>query len=559
VKSKSKYSQRLGLLAIGMLVAALGLQLYPLEAGAADGFANAAFAKAYATGGLGPTLWGTPGQAVNETYFNSKDGQRQVQYFDKGRMELTYPETQPNFVGNGKLVFEMVSGEMQVGDTIFWQYDGAEIPIAGGTTFAANPQAPSYRAFQSLVGANLSQIGKNVNLVLGQPEDEGYLLGIYSLTSDAALGSLVKNAAYIPESGHNIPDVFWNFLNQKNADSLPAFNWQTLFGLPITDSYWAKVRDGDKVQDILVQLFERRTLLYNPAAAPGAQVECGNVGRDYYRWRYEQPELPVIDKTITPPDTTSNARVTPAIGEAGASFIREAWGFQPNEPIDGYARLSPDGGVYELSYQADSDGKLIRPPFVTQPFSFPTMEYYYTLKGRSSGVTAIWHFKVIGSIRYTPAVEAAQPEDVPAGQQAIFAKKVLRVGDSVQVQASGFQPGEPIKAWVTTPLDRVSASADPTLRAAKDGSFKAVMDAPSTAVPGIYALTLYGTQSQNKAVAYFRMRTGTAVEFNPFWSLSVYSDTRPGVQTPTVDLRSLTQYRDQYRQQWLAAIISEAK
>ncbi|MCS7294077.1 MAG: thermonuclease family protein, partial [Dehalococcoidia bacterium] len=38
----------------------------------------------------------------------------------------------------------------------------------------------------------------------------------------------------------------------------------------------------------LVQCFERRCLTYTPDNPPGWQVEAGNVGQHYYRWRYEQ-------------------------------------------------------------------------------------------------------------------------------------------------------------------------------------------------------------------------------------------------------------------------------
>jgi hypothetical protein len=37
---------------------------------------------------------------------------------------------------------------------------------------------------------------------------------------------------------------------------------------------------------VLIQLFERRTLTYNPANAPAIRVEMGNVGLQYFHWRY---------------------------------------------------------------------------------------------------------------------------------------------------------------------------------------------------------------------------------------------------------------------------------
>ncbi len=564
-------NRRVGLLAALVLILLLGMQALPVAAEAPGGLANATFAKAYDAGGLGGVLWGSPRQTLNEQYSNSKDGQRQVQYFDKGRMELTYPDIQPNFAGDGKLVVEMVTGRMQIGDTLFWQFAGAESPIAGGPTFGSNPHAPSYRAFQSLRNANPSRVGRPVTAVVNEPEDEGFFLGIYSLGSDGALGSLATNAAYIPETAHNVPDVFWSYLNQKNADGLPAFNWQTLFGLPITDSYWAKVRDGDKVMDILVQLYERRTLLYNPAAAPGAQVTSGNVGVDYYRWRYEQPELKVIEDSLNPPNTSANAKVTPTIGESGTTFSLEASGFQPGEMVDNYARITQDGGVYDLApFQADSNGK-VRRFFRTRPLDFPTWELYFVLTGRVSRVNALWHFKVIGSVRYTPGVEAAQPgeNDVPSGNRAAIDRKVLRVGEVSRLFAVGFQPNEYLKGWVTTPLNRVvgwvglvnSFSTVKNyaylLQADKDGIMKMELPAPGTPLPGIYSFTLYGLQSKNTATAYFRVRTGLVPIYDPVWGRSDFEVDPPNSKASTVNPLELVQNRSQYRPQ-IQALLATA-
>jgi hypothetical protein len=43
---------------------------------------------------------------------------------------------------------------------------------------------------------------------------------------------------------------------------------------------------GGKAAHVLVQLFQRRALTYNPANAPAWQVEMGNIGQHYYQWRY---------------------------------------------------------------------------------------------------------------------------------------------------------------------------------------------------------------------------------------------------------------------------------
>ena len=550
-------NKRLAGLALVLLIAGLSLSAFPVVGLAATPFANDAFARTYAAN---PGLWGTPGQVLNEQYAGAKNGSRQVQYFEQGRMEATRPDIQPNFVGDGKLVVEMVSGRMQVGDTLYWQYDGAEMPIAGGGTFLANPGAPSYRAFQSLTGAVLSRVGRPITAVLNPAQGEGFLLGITSLGTDPALGTLARYAAYVPESGHNLPDVFWRYLNQTDANGLPLFNWQSLFGLPITDSYWAKVYVGDQPHDILVQLFERRTLLYDPAAVAGSQVTSGPVGRDYYRWRYEQPELPVVDTSFTPPNNTPNTTVQPLIGEAGTTFKIGVSGLQANENVSLYLRLGIDRGVYsQRLFQADSQGHLnLRGR--TRPLQTPTEEYYLTFTGQSSGTTATAHYKVIGSIRYTPAVEAVQPGDVPANQGATFDKTSLRIGDEAKLVAAGFGPGEYLKGWITTPLNRVvgwvglvnSSSTLNThpylLKTDAQGVMRLSVPAPGVAEPGIYAFTLYGPTSLHTAIVYFRVKAGPATLFDPVWGQYDYdAQPRPAEAQP-VDVATLAQHADQYRQ-----------
>src|SRR5205823_44727 len=117
---------------------------------------------------------------------------------------------------------------------------------AGDDSLAANPGAPTYRSFQGLsLFPNSPAIGKPVRTVLNSPVFSGYLLGLYSTYSDSALATLATNAYYEPHNGHNIPDVFWNFLTQPAAPGTASlFDWQSLFGLPITDAYWVKVKQS---------------------------------------------------------------------------------------------------------------------------------------------------------------------------------------------------------------------------------------------------------------------------------------------------------------------------
>jgi len=68
-------------------------------------------------------------------------------------------------------------------------------------------------------------------------------------------------------------------------------------GYPIAEAYWTNVNVAGTPHLVLLQCFERRCLTYTPDNAPGWQVEAGNVGQHYYRWRHGEPN-PTEDVSI---------------------------------------------------------------------------------------------------------------------------------------------------------------------------------------------------------------------------------------------------------------------
>jgi thermitase len=96
--------------------------------------------------------------------------------------------------------------------------------------------------------------------------------------------------------------VFWIYLNSTGPTfSNGAYQDARIFnptfyatGFPVTPALWARVSVAGEVQDVLIQCFERRCLTYTPSNPTGWQVELGNVGLHYYRWRFgEEPGGPV--------------------------------------------------------------------------------------------------------------------------------------------------------------------------------------------------------------------------------------------------------------------------
>jgi hypothetical protein len=294
---------------LSLLATVAGGALAPLPA-AADPFANAAFQRLWertdkpvAQGKVARSwLWGNePFVAKQEPYAQGPNGRHLVQYFDKSRMEINDPNADPNspwYVTNGLLVVEMMTGKIQIGNNEYQQVDPSPVAVAGDTNDVTQP-APSYAA-----------LGRATNVWYGGGPDKRLAPGTpIAATIDkngttAPTGgpaTLAKAAAFAPETQHNIPDVFWSFLNSNGIiyannqyQNGPLMNWVFVMGYPVTEAFWTTIRVGGIDRQVLVQAFQRRVLTYSPNNPAGWQVEMGNVGRHYYSWRYERPSCPTV-------------------------------------------------------------------------------------------------------------------------------------------------------------------------------------------------------------------------------------------------------------------------
>ncbi len=223
-------------------------------------------------------------EVLMEPYEDGIDGQRTVQYLDKSRMEINDPNappSQPWFVTNGLLVTEMIRGEIQVGQSEFTPDSPANIPIAGDP----DNSFPTYASLARLFGAPAgNQPGEYVTSVF-LPEGAGE----FPQYAGAVATEIVQ-----VERGFGIPRAFWNYMNQQGViyrngsfvENQPLFEWVYVLGYPVTDAYWTRVRVGNVERDVMFQAFERRILTYTPSNVGPWQVEMGNVGRQYYEWRY---------------------------------------------------------------------------------------------------------------------------------------------------------------------------------------------------------------------------------------------------------------------------------
>lgn len=242
-------------------------------------------------------LWG-PEQIrkLTEPYTQDQGGYRTVVYYDKGRMEINNPSGDPTasgYVTNGLLAKEMITGAVQLGDNSYRFTSPASDVTVAGDPLESNATAPTFASFSKLASVNnnnrvAQHTGATVQETLAQD-------GTTSTNSSLAQYKVVLTD-YNANLGHNIPGVFSDFFKQQGLINQNGQNTTgllmdatALIGFPLTEPYWVKTKVAGKTQDVLVQAFERRVLTYTPSNPASFQVEMGNTGRDYWRWRYNSP------------------------------------------------------------------------------------------------------------------------------------------------------------------------------------------------------------------------------------------------------------------------------
>ncbi len=244
--------------------------------------------------------WGPqPGYTTMEDYAEGAGGKRLVQYFDKSRMEINNPsgdKTSKFYVTNGLLTVELITGKEQIGNSTYKYRYAANIDLASDPD---DLSAPTYASFGSLLYDTASQVGQYAISTINR---------IGSVGTDSAKASDPGSqiAYYEAATHHNIPAVFWAFLNQSgpvieggkqvNARLSDPYFYAT--GYPIGEAYWAKVKiAGQPNSDVLIQPYERRVLTYVPSLPAAYRVQMGNIGQHYYDWRYNDGGKPVFDPT----------------------------------------------------------------------------------------------------------------------------------------------------------------------------------------------------------------------------------------------------------------------
>jgi Tol biopolymer transport system component len=323
----------------GLLMA--GVMVFNAIPAAAVEFAHPAFKRVWdrtdslvASGQVSRTwFWGPePRAAAQEQYVDapSGTGTRLVQYFDKSRMEINDPNADQNtqwFVTNGLLTIELISGQMQIGNNALVNRYSANIPISGDSD---DLNAPTYASFLAVSNTRRGD--------RPQPDRRGQF-ATSTINKAGQVGDDPTKATvdgtrityYEPTTRHNIPDIFWLFLNASGPISQTGQivnqrlidPWFYASGLPISDAYWSRVKIGGGMQDVMIQAYERRVLTYVPSNVPGFRVEMGNIGLHYYDWRYKDAGKPTGTVTVVPgtpvATTTTTTTVTVVAGSPTAT------------------------------------------------------------------------------------------------------------------------------------------------------------------------------------------------------------------------------------------------
>lgn len=257
----------------GVLV---GVSLLPVQQAASAPFASVAFEQLWSLqheGELDP--WGsTPLAWRIEPYADAAGGRRLVQYFDRGRMELqTRPGSGLQEVTQGLLVWEMTTGQVALGDTLTVPLAPPVRAIDGGEL---DPQVPTYAGLSRVVlqpAPDLSQRGVPVDAWI---DANGQVA-----VADPPV--TVQLAQYVAATGHNLPRVTVDFFARQPFGEA---SWVDVLGYPISEPYWSFYRHDGTALPSLVQVFQRRILVYTPTLPPQQRFTIPNSGRHYYRWRY---------------------------------------------------------------------------------------------------------------------------------------------------------------------------------------------------------------------------------------------------------------------------------
>lgn len=227
-------------------------------------FADPRFKAIYYVGeAITTNFWGThASDPIQERYDSNPGGKRLVQYFDKGRMEITKGE-----VTFGLLATDMVTGCVQVSDSKCVHRSPSKTPVAGDPNGLGPTYADIYDYRSTMLVATRNKIGQPINLFF----DTDHVL----YTDRAPDPALPRLTDYDDVTGHNVLRQFASYRDRVGF---------TTIGYARSEPAAAYFTVGGVKRVVAFQVFERRVLTFTPDNPPDFQVEMGNIGQHYYAW-----------------------------------------------------------------------------------------------------------------------------------------------------------------------------------------------------------------------------------------------------------------------------------
>jgi hypothetical protein len=323
-------------LAFGIiLIALIGVSLFPVRQTENAPFASPAFQRLWSSELVSAArvvdLWGSDPLVWRvEPYFGTPNNRRTVQYFERGRMEL---QADSRSVTLGLLARELTTGRIDLGVNVFEEREPPDVAIDGGE---ADERVPTYLTLSRLIGESDEDRSGAGQQIVQWIDRTGEV-------DENMTPTVVRFGEYVPETGHNLPDVTVDLFERSEFGSR---GWIDSFGYPISEPFWTYYRRGDTFQPSLVQVFERRILIYSPRMENENQFTVANTGRHYYRWRYGS------ELTAEPADKFEGASESDMT--LPGDYRAYEYPVDTGTPID--VTLSPSGHLLVLTEQ----GQILR-------------------------------------------------------------------------------------------------------------------------------------------------------------------------------------------------------
>jgi hypothetical protein len=201
-------------------------------------------------------------------------------------------------------------------------------------------------------------------------------------------------------------------------------------------------------------------------------------------------------------------QVTPNCGPGGTRFIFVGSGFDVNELVGVYV-TDPTQAVYGAPFQAQPDAQGRVGVSFQSVRGFPAGVWAMTMEGVTSRRVAIGYFKILGEAPTPtrPPSGGPPPCEAAANSQNGEADPVSATdGDIIEFNARGFQPGEDVSYWFTDPEGDVFGTPNAESDFVNPDGTIGPLEFPAgllTFLPGTWALTFQGAESQHVAIIYF--------------------------------------------------------